>query len=87
MTLLIDREKSDFICPFCGGAMEKVTRPVNHQLFSCIDCGADFGEGYLHGWHDAIKKCFTVLDLDARDDEYQKWLAAIIDKRRGESIE
>ena len=56
-------ETSEYVCPKCGSALEKVTRPVNVQVFACTndDCEMEYGEGYLTGWHDA-----TVAMLASR---------------------
>jgi len=62
MTLFVERERSEYICPSCGGATERVTRPVNHQVFCCTSCDDEFGEGYLSGYNDAMKKTLAEFE-------------------------
>jgi ribosomal protein L37AE/L43A len=68
MALFVEREATEYICPSCGGAMEKVTRPVNHQVFQCVDCEDEFGEGYLNGYQDAMKKALAEFDRNPTKD-------------------
>lgn len=56
MSLFETREASEYKCPICNGAMEEVTRPVNHTVYQCVDCEEEFGSGYLTGWNAALAK-------------------------------
>lgn len=47
-------EKSDKPCPHCGGELQKITRPVNVQVFQCKNCCGEFGDQYFAGYKDCM---------------------------------